>query len=328
MLSSNESASAAATELARDDALGVGPDLVVPDLDGAARSHAVDPTRIPASDDSPSITARRRAGRRPPGRQPSRTRAPSASSSPARPRGSTPRAARKPAPRRRPGTPPTARTWSTARGPGSRPGYSHISATILRPNSFGKKLSLSTKIGPSTVRSSSAMPVRRVLVVERRCSFENSFRSGRSPATTPARSPCGDPLHRPRADEAAGHRVDLDDEARRSRSCVGKVAGHDGPQLDDRVVALPLHAAGAHDDARARSARGRACRRRTPGGSAPRAGRARARSMAERWWPPATVSFSSTLSASLASAITSRSCWSFLRRVGFVFVATLAPLCS
>ena len=30
-----------ATELARDDALGVGPDAVVPDLDGAARSHAV-----------------------------------------------------------------------------------------------------------------------------------------------------------------------------------------------------------------------------------------------------------------------------------------------
>src|SRR3954451_1714996 len=38
-------------------------------------------------------------------------------------------------------------------------GYSHISATSLRPSSCGVKLLLRTKIGPSGVRSSSSTPV-------------------------------------------------------------------------------------------------------------------------------------------------------------------------
>ena len=73
----------------------------------------------------------------------------------------------RPSPRRRPGTPRRARTWSTARGSASRPGR----ATSRRPaggrSPSGANFSLSTKIGPSTARSSSPMPFGRVLGVER-----------------------------------------------------------------------------------------------------------------------------------------------------------------
>ena len=40
-----------------------------------------------------------------------------------------------------------------------------------------------------------------------------------------------------------------------SRSLARQLGGHDGPQLDHRVVALARHAARAHDDAGLSSAR-------------------------------------------------------------------------
>ena len=57
--------------------------------------------------------------------------------------------------------------------------------------------------------------VGRVCAKSDRCSFENSLRSDRSPATTSRTGPSWAPLHRAGADESAGHRVDLDAEVRR-----------------------------------------------------------------------------------------------------------------
>jgi hypothetical protein len=60
-------------------------------------------------------------------------------------------------------------------------GYSHISATMLRPKSFGASLGLSTKIGPSNVRSSSGETLRSVLGVERPLVTGRSFTTESSP---------------------------------------------------------------------------------------------------------------------------------------------------
>src|SRR3954447_7319108 len=62
-------------------------------------------------------------------------------------------------------------------------GYSHISATSLRPTSCGVKLLLSTKIGPSSVRSSSSTPVGAWAAKNAPCCLENSLLIRRSPAT-------------------------------------------------------------------------------------------------------------------------------------------------
>jgi hypothetical protein len=54
-------------------------------------------------------------------------------------------------------------------------------------------------------------------------------------------------LERCRADEAPGHRVDLDLEALRAAHLVGQLVRDHRPELDDRVVLPALDAPGAHD---------------------------------------------------------------------------------
>jgi hypothetical protein len=75
-------------------------------------------------------------------------------------------------------------------------------------------------------------------------SFRNGLFQNRSPHVR-----LRDAFERRRADEPSGHRVDLDPEAGRLAELARQIVGDDGPQLDDRVVALPLDTAGAHDKA-------------------------------------------------------------------------------
>src|SRR5262245_33886703 len=58
-----------------------------------------------------------------------------------------------------------------------------------------------------------------------------------------------DPSERRRAHVPSRHRVHLDVEAVRAADLLGKVRGHDGPELDDRVAILPLPPARPDDDA-------------------------------------------------------------------------------
>ena len=113
---------------------------------------------------------------------PSTTRAPSSSWSCCSPSRSMPLRSRNSLQLdRRPRDPRRGGTWSRARRCASRPGSSHISATMRRLNVSGSIFSLSTKIGPSTERSSSASPVGACSAKNARCVFENSLRSGSSP---------------------------------------------------------------------------------------------------------------------------------------------------
>src|SRR5215211_7475714 len=61
-------------------------------------------------------------------------------------------------------------------------GYSHISVTSRRPRS-PVDFSFSTKIGPSTDRSSRLTPSGACSAKKARCALENSLRTGRSPVT-------------------------------------------------------------------------------------------------------------------------------------------------
>ena len=187
------------------------------------RRRSCGPRRSPSASrsDAPARLTLRGSARRTP--------APSASSSAARPRGRRPGRPGTRATRRRPGMPPTARTWSTARGCASRPDRATAPATSRRSKPSGEDFSLRTKIGPRIERSSSAIPSGACSAKKARCSFENSLRSGRSPATASRTvRRLGAPLIRARAHEASGDRVDLDAEARRAAERRGSSEGTTG----------------------------------------------------------------------------------------------------
>ena len=205
--------------------------------------------------------------------------------------------------RRRPGTPRRSRSASRARGCASRRGRATSRRRACGPSSSGVKRSLSTKIGPRIDRSSSADPLRHVrgeerpLLLREELAQRELARDGPRDVGRAQRA-----LHRRRADVAAGQRVDLDAEARRPAQ-LGRQLGRARPAAASPPSRRPCPGSGGRGRRRpACRAPGRACRRRRPGGSAPRADRGRASTTAERWSVSGTVSFSSTLSDSLISA--------------------------
>ena len=162
--------------------------------------------------------------------------------------------------------------------------------------------SLRTKIGPRIVRSSSAKPSGACAAKNALCSFEKSFRTGRSPATA-LRTSVGPQhvFHRSRADEPAGQRVDLDAEGRGHAQLGRHVSRLDRPQLHDRVVALSLDPPGANNDARLVELQvGRLEEEDLADLSFERV--QPSATTVERWSDSGTVSFSSTLSESLINA--------------------------
>ena len=131
-------------------------------------------------------------------------------------------------------------------------GYSHISATSLRPSSAGVERSASARrSGRARERSSSPTPSGACAAKSARCSLENSLRIGRSAGdarshVAPAPSA---PFSVPEQTNPPGSASTSTRKPPDRRRLVGQLGGDDRPQLHDRVVALALDAAGADDDA-------------------------------------------------------------------------------
>jgi hypothetical protein len=104
--------------------------------------------------------------------------------------------------------------------------------------------------GPSTDRSSSSIP-SACSAKKRRWSLVNSLRMGRPPATVSLTPGCpSDAFERGAAHVAAGHGVDLDDEAGQLAEALRQVVRDHRAQLDHRVVALALDPPHPHDHTR------------------------------------------------------------------------------
>ena len=141
-----------------------------------------------------------------------------------------------------------ARTWSRARGSASRRGRATSRARACGRSPRGVESSLSTKIGPSTERSSSASPSGACCSKNARCGLENSLLDRALAAQDALDVGGAEPrLQRRRADVAAGHRVELDDHARRAAQLRRAAPrARTGRSLITRVVARgPARAARA-----------------------------------------------------------------------------------
>ena len=113
----------------------------------------------------------------------------------------------------------------------------------------GRGLQLEDEHRPEHTQIVEADPFRRVLGEERALTLAEHLAQRRVAVDVgedPARA--DDALERPRADEPARHRVDLDGEGRVGAQAGRDLLRHDRPELHGRVLALALDTAGAHHD--------------------------------------------------------------------------------
>ena len=191
------------------------------------------------------------------------------------------------------------RTWSRARGSASRRDRATSRCTSLRPKPAGVELSLSTKIGPSSVEVVELEAGGRVLPRRtRRCGLVNSLRVARLPRmrffTSAALQPRlhATPSTRSRRASRRAPRPSRE----RARSSSGSSSGTTGRSLTTRRPRGPARAARARSRPARLSRRSGVSKNQTSricasSGSRPSA------SIAERCAGSGTVSFSSTLSA-------------------------------
>ena len=121
----------------------------------------------------------------------------------------------------------------------------------MRAKSRGCHLSLSTKIGPSTARSSSSIPSGACAPIEGALllGVELAQRAFAEQHLAD-RVGVGVALQPSRAHEATGDRVDLDAEPAEPPDVFADLLGVERAQLDHRIADAPLDPARAHDDAR------------------------------------------------------------------------------
>ena len=171
-----------------------------------------------------------------------RTRVPSSSSSSARRRGRFRARSGRRDSRRRSGMPRWVRISSIARAASSCLGRATARRRAGGRSSAGANLSLSTKHRAEDREVVQPDPFGRVRRVEGALLLGEQLAYRLRRRRRPCTAVPGSALHRSRADVSARHRVDLDPEVLRARAVAGSSAGYDGPQLDHRVVSLPLHA--------------------------------------------------------------------------------------
>ena len=116
---------------------------------------------------------------------------------------------------------------------------------------MGTVFTFSTKIGPSTERSSRATP-SGALAAKKGALLLGVEGADRAATGHGLEDGLGADLalEGRRADERSRHDVDLDLALGQAAEPLRQLVGHDGPQLHDRVVDPALHPASTHHDAR------------------------------------------------------------------------------